>query len=118
MAVSFWNYLQRKGCKMTHWTMRDKTEIAIKDMTTLHIQNTVKMLKRNLIVREAFQKLGDLMVDIAEATTPVSQQINDNQLQNLVDDSNRLTEKYIAAQAKTRMQISAFEAELLRRETN
>ncbi|GAB3797214.1 hypothetical protein [Virgibacillus kimchii] len=34
---------------MSVWTMRDGTKVAIKDMSTSHIVNSMKMLERNVM---------------------------------------------------------------------
>jgi hypothetical protein len=58
--------------KMKTWIMKDGTEIAIKDMTTGHIVNSIEMLKRNafkLKLKRELQALSNLRSwgnDIAE----------------------------------------------------
>ena len=44
--------------KMKTWIMKDGTEIAIKNMTTGHIVNSIEMLKR--MAEEEFDKLLEM----------------------------------------------------------
>lgn len=49
----------------TEWEMRDGSRIRIKDMENSHIQNTIRMLKRNILADETAMKesKGRLMID-------------------------------------------------------
>ena len=102
------------------WKMRDGKEIHMKDMTTLHIQNCVNMLERNLVTREEFKKINDLFAGVLSELVPHVPEKTElaEEGQNFLNTNEDFQKRYLEAQEKTREQIKTFKQELLMRETN
>jgi hypothetical protein len=102
--------------------MRDGKQVSVATMTTLHIQNCVKMLQNNLRQREIYrpmiQELQGLLT-LLEKTAPPKASERSTQILDQADTDLMIAETLLDEQQDhTRTWIQVFEQELVKRETN
>lgn len=107
---------------LADWTMRDGKVVNVKTMTTLHVQNCVKMLKSNLELREKHRPMIEAIQSIVmllEKTTPKNATDKSTKLLDQADTDLMMAEVMLDEQQEfTRKWISTFEEELYLRESN
>lgn len=99
------------------WTKRDETKIAVKEMTTLHIKNTINMLKNRIDQNLAVQDFMNKTMDLLESVIPLHEQMQSNF--NKVDKSYVVgINSCVKGVSDFKKWIEVFEEELKKRETN
>ena len=94
--------------QITTWTTRKGKTLQIKDMSTLHIQKCISMLKSNIKLRENCKKLFNLSASFMEQVD----RTNSADYQKLNNSNNLLLDNY---NGRTTDTINAFESELMKR---
>lgn len=99
------------------WTKKDETQIPVKEMSTLHIKNTINMLKFRVEQNEAVQEFMNKTMDLLDSVIPVEEQIQPKF--NSIDKSfvmgvNSCNKGIV----NFKKWIETFEEELKKRETN
>lgn len=104
------------------WTMRDGKVVNVKEMTTVHIQNCVKMLTNNIEQREKHRPLIQsiqTIVSLLEKTKPQNASEKSSQLLDQADTDLMMAEVMLDEQQDySRKWIQVFNEELRLRETN
>lgn len=102
----------------TEWVMRDGRTVKLNEMTTLHIQNCVKMLKNNVKQREQFRP----MIKELQSLILFLESGNQKRFNSTLDQAD--TDLMVAdtildeQQAFSQHWINIFETELIKRESN
>jgi hypothetical protein len=106
----------------TEWTMRDGKVVKLKEMTTLHIQNCVKMLTNNIEQREKHRPLIQsiqAIVSLLEKTKPKEASEKSSQILDQADTDLMVAETLLdEQQAESKAWLKIFTDELRLRETN
>ena len=89
---------------VTHWITKKGKKLPIKEMSTLHIQKCISMLKKNNKIRQNLSDLADALVLIPLG----DKELNKLEAQNITRDLNNYN-------LRTDLTIQAFESELLLR---
>lgn len=107
---------------LADWAMRDGKVVNIKTMTTLHIQNCVKMLNNNIELREKHRPMIEgiqSIVLLLEKTKQKNASDKSAQILDQADTDIMTAEVLLDEQQEFSLKwINAFEEELYLRESN